>query len=194
MGAGGRFNKYIMAGACGIAALIIYAVISLNRPGNPPFDSAAAAGVTLATFGVIMCLFLGIDICRHSAADLGKLHEERTTLIGGLLYTFVLSIGAIYGYFRELQHAPPDGDSSAWIYRTWGEARDCSTPITIRRGASERELIFDVGGGSYVHSIIGPPRQNVVQTDQGIYTLQPDGSMSTTEQGMENVRLMPCAQ
>jgi hypothetical protein len=185
----GRVTKNTVALTVGLLTGSAYAYSAYQLKANFESQDAGLAGlVAVAMSGAIICLCLSFQV--SVAADLGKLQEERQSLSMGLVFTFFLGVGNVLVLFLALPsapgHAAPD-----WIIHTWG-GTGCSAPIAIRRGLNEGELVFEIAGEFHPHRIVGRPTQNSVETDQGIYTLGLDGSMTTTEQGMENDRLTRC--
>ena len=186
----GWLNRYSVAIISGLIVGSSYVYLASDRLGELNFDRTAA-GVAVGTAGTVICLFLLIEVGARNV-NLGALQDEKGSLICGLMFTVFLGFIWVAQLFQGLQGHPAEDDPAAWIYREWGNAGDCSTRIDIQRGVDEQNMIFIVDGERHPHRIVGRPTQNSVETDQGIYTLHPDGSMTTTEQGMDNDRLTRC--
>jgi len=184
-------NKYILALVAGLAAGGLYIYFSYKRLDRFEFDGEAAALLAVATAGVVICLLLSFEIARHPAQDLGELKEERGSLIFGLIFAIFLGVNTSLNYFSDLS-GPSATEPASWIYRSWGEPGDCGAPLTIRRGANNRELVVESAGESEVRTIEGQPTGDSVETESGIYTRHEDGTMTSTVNGMHETRFTPC--
>lgn len=193
MRAWGLLNKYTFALVAGLAIAIFYVVVSLRLGAK--VDGAAAALLFGAAAAIVICLSLAFDITRHTATENGKLHEERFSLVLALMFPTFFGVQSVVDSFGALRQTPQQ-KSVEWITHTWGEAGKCFRPWTfsVEDGEEDKEtvLFFEVDGGSYKHRIIGTPTPNVVETDLGTYTLQPDGYMTSTEEGFEGKKFKRC--
>jgi hypothetical protein len=186
----GWLNKYMLAIASALILGGFYVYVTSDHLSDLNFDRTAA-GVGVGTFGTVICLCLLFEVATPNV-DLGALQDEKSTLIGGLIFTVFLGVVWVAQLFNGMPAAPPiaRAQPQAWLYHDWGDQGDCSTPLILRRGRDDTEVIFLTGPDRFTLRIVEKPSGDTVATDEGTFTLQPDGSMSYDQ--MENKKFTRC--
>jgi hypothetical protein len=87
-------------------------------------------------------------------------------------------------------HMPPPLPAHSWLHGRWGIEDDCNSTISIDGTETTLNVISAFRYSS--RQIRGQPTPASVQTDQGTYALQPDGSMRSSEPDLRGLRLTRC--
>jgi hypothetical protein len=85
---------------------------------------------------------------------------------------------------------PPPLPAHSWLPGRWGLEDDCNSTISIGGTATDLTIASVVRYSS--RQIRGEPTPESVQTDQGTFILQPDGSVRSSEPDLRGLRLTRC--
>lgn len=185
-------NKYSIAIVAALTVGGAYAYRFWDRLDDGQF-LLIAAGVAAGAAGLVLLLSFLIAL-GNGQANLGQFQSAKEAILCGGVFAVVLASIGIAKFFRELDNKPAGQTIPNWIYGTWRGDGDCSHGFTVRRSENEREFVIEIGDESYPRRVVGYPSPHAIETDQGTYTHDLDGSMTSTERPLENKRFMPCGR
>lgn len=157
--------------------------------------------IAAATYSLVTTGYLLYEVTRPQS-NLGDINHEKSSIGLALVVVFVYLLVEITVAFSllsadssekntgPLTETPPED----WIYRDWGAGDNCTILTTITKGPASRELTISSGPARDVRQIVGNPTPNQVQTNAGVFVRHPDGSMTSSEAGMEGRKLIPCGK
>jgi hypothetical protein len=180
-----------------VAALVVSAIFAYLSKDLAQYKWSILL-VATATYSLVTMGYLLYEVT-HKDTDLGDLNHEKNSiglaLVIVLIY-FLLEISIAFTSSEgdtPTKSAPPSvtqNSAGDWIYNTWGARGDCAVATKISRGPRDDELT--IGPTGDVRKIIGEPTTDRVETNKGVFSRHPDGSMTSSEPGIENEKLIPC--
>jgi len=98
-------NKYIIAAAFAIISVIFYLYLHYHRYCNIELGNALYV-VAVTVFTVILYAILFVEVTLLDAAELGRLKDEKPTVVLGLVLIIVFSAFELFSAFYNMMKLP----------------------------------------------------------------------------------------